>query len=151
MKQVRTNQSKTYRQHPTEVVRQWHLVDVKDQILGHVATQIATRLIGKDKPTYTPNQDGGDFVVVINASQIKVTGQKLDQKIYYSHSGFPGGLKQKSLSDLLAKFPERVIEKAVYNMLPKNRLRSARMKRLKVYAGSEHNHQSQLKDNLKES
>jgi large subunit ribosomal protein L13 len=131
-------------QKTAEVQRQWHLVDVKDQVLGRIASEIATKLIGKHKPTYTPHIDAGDYVVVVNAAAVAVTGKKMSDKIYYSHSGFPGGLKEITLENLLKKFPTRVIEKAVYNMLPKNKLRADRMKRLKIYAGLEHKHHSQL-------
>ena len=144
MKQTRTQTSRSYMQKKAEVTREWHLVDAKDQILGRLATEIAQKLIGKHKPTLSPHIDAGDYVVVINATDIAVTGKKQDQKVYYSHSGFPGGLKTKTLSELQERFPERVIEKAVYNMLPKNRLRQHRMTRLKVYAGADHKHESQL-------
>ncbi|NCN87302.1 MAG: 50S ribosomal protein L13 [Candidatus Pacebacteria bacterium] len=136
---------KTYMQKTADVKREWHLVDAKDQILGRLASDIAQKLIGKGKPTYTPHIDGGDHVVVINASEIAVTGNKEETKMYYRHSGFPGGLKEKSLGDLKKTYPTRIIEKAVFNMLPKNKLRSGRMTRLKVYAGAEHKHESQIK------
>ncbi|NCN03779.1 MAG: 50S ribosomal protein L13 [Candidatus Pacebacteria bacterium] len=136
---------KTYMQKTADVKRDWHLVDAKDQILGRLASEIAQKLIGKNKPTYTPHIDGGDHVVVINASEIAVTGNKEETKMYYRHSGFPGGLKEKSLGDLKKTYPTRIIEKAVFNMLPKNKLRSGRMTRLKVYAGAEHKHESQIK------
>jgi large subunit ribosomal protein L13 len=132
-------------QKTADVKRDWHLVDAKDQILGRLASEIAQKLIGKNKPTYTPHIDGGDHVVVINASEIAVTGNKEETKMYYRHSGFPGGLKEKSLGDLKKTYPTRIIEKAVFNMLPKNKLRSGRMTRLKVYAGAEHKHESQIK------
>jgi len=132
-------------QKTADVKREWHLVDAKDQILGRLASDIAQKLIGKGKPTYTPHIDGGDHVVVINASEIAVTGNKEETKMYYRHSGFPGGLKEKSLGDLKKTYPTRIIEKAVFNMLPKNKLRSGRMTRLKVYAGAEHKHESQIK------
>ena len=144
MKQARTQATKTYMQKPTEIAREWHLVDVQGQILGRVATEIAEKLMGKNKPSITPHVDGGDYVVVINAKDVATTGDKTHKKIYYSHTGFPGGLKEKTLGELQEKFPERVIEKAVYNMLPKNRLRQHRMTRLKVYAGAEHKHESQF-------
>lgn len=131
-------------QKKAEVKRDWHLVDADSQILGRLATQIAEKLIGKNKPTYTPHIDGGDYVVVINAANIKVTGNKIQEKLYHSYSGFPGGLKELNFAGLLEKQPERIIERAVYNMLPKNKLRSGRMSRLKVYAAAEHKHQSQL-------
>jgi large subunit ribosomal protein L13 len=144
MKQARTQVSKSFMQKPAEVDRQWHLVDVKGQILGRIATEIAEKLMGKHKPSITPHVDGGDYVVVINAEQVATTGDKTHKKIYYSHTGFPGGLNEKTLGEIQAKFPERIIEKAVYNMLPKNRLRQHRMVRLKVYAGEQHPHHSQL-------
>jgi len=144
MKQVRTQVTKTYMQKPSEVTREWHVVDAKGQILGRMATEIAAQLMGKHKPTYSPHVDGGDYVVVINAKEVATSADKTHSKVYYSHTGFPGGIKEITLGDLLAKHPERVVEKAVYNMLPKNRLRQHRMTRLKVYAGAEHPHQSQF-------
>lgn len=135
---------KSYTQKTSEIKRNWHLVDAKGKVLGRLATDIATKLIGKNKKEYTPHIDGGDYVVVINAAEIEVTGSKETDKIYYRHSGYPGGLKQRSLEELRAQFPERIIENAVRNMLPKNKLQGPRMTRLKVYAGSDHNHQSQL-------
>jgi len=135
---------KTYMQKTAEVTRSWHLIDADNQILGRVATQIATLLIGKQKPTYTPHIDGGDYVVVINSSKVAVTGNKEEKKIYYHHSNHPGGLSSMNLGTMMEKFPTRAIEKAVFNMLPKNKLRSERMNRLKIYAGAEHKHQSQL-------
>jgi large subunit ribosomal protein L13 len=136
--------NKTYTHKPADIKRQWHLVDAEGQILGRMATQIAVRLMGKDKPTYTPNFDGGDFVVVVNAAGIKVTGNKLEDKMYYRHSHQPGGLKKRSLSEMMEWDATEVIRLAVYNMLPKNKLRTDRMNRLKIYAGAEHQHQSQL-------
>lgn len=136
---------KTYMQKTAEVTRNWHLVDAEGQILGRLATDIAVKLMGKNKPTYTPHIDGGDFVVVINASKIAVTGKKESDKEYFRYSGYAGGLKTKTLGELRETYPERIIESAVYNMLPGNRLRSGRMLRLKVYAGAEHKHESQLK------
>lgn len=135
---------KTYMQKTADIKREWHLVDANGQILGRLASEIATKLIGKDKPTYTPHIDNGDFVVVINASKIAVTGKKETDKIYFRYSGFPGGLKQKPLGELRNTYPTRIIEQAVLNMLPKNKLRDDRMKRLKIYKDSEHKHQSQL-------
>ncbi len=122
----------TYMLKAGEIARKWHLVDVKGQVLGKVATVIAQKLIGKHKTTYTPHMDDGDFVVVINAREVAVTGDKELTKVYNTHSGFPGGLKQKTLGDLVATFPERVIEKAVYNMLPKNKLQKRRIKLLEI-------------------
>ena len=126
------------------MTRNWHLVDVKGQILGRIATRIATLLMGKHKPSYTPHIESGDYVVVINAAEVAVTGKKKSDKLYHSHSGFPGGLSSASMERVQERFPERIIAKAVYNMLPANRLRVKRMNRLKIYAGSEHQHQAQL-------
>jgi large subunit ribosomal protein L13 len=131
-------------QKTAEVTREWHVVDAKGRVLGQVATEVATKLIGKHKPTFTPHIDGGDYVVVTNAAHIVVTGNKAQDKIYYSYSGFPGGLSKRTFSEVLARRPETIIEKAVYNMLPKNKLRTGRMDRLKVFAEAEHKHQSQL-------
>jgi len=131
-------------QKTAEVTRDWHVVDAKGQILGQVASKIATKLIGKHKPTFTPHIDAGDFVVVINANEVLVTGTKEETKIYYSYSGYPGGLSKKTYAEVKSIRPETIIEKAVYNMLPKNKLRSGRMTRLKVYVGTEHKHQSQI-------
>lgn len=136
---------KTYMQKTAEVKRDWHLVDAEGQVLGRLATQIATKLMGKNKPTYTPHIDGGDFVVVVNASKIEVTGKKETDKEYFRYSGYPGGLKSLPLGKLRNTYPARIIEAAVFNMLPDNKLRSERMNRLKVYAGAEHKHESQLK------
>ena len=136
--------TKTYSQKTADVVRYWQLVDAQGQILGRMATQIAIKLMGKHRPTFTPHIDSGDYVLVINAALIKVTGQKLSDKIYSRHSGYPGGLSQQTLGQLLADHPEKVVYQAVYNMLPKNRLRSDRMNRLKIYPGVDHPHQSQI-------
>lgn len=140
--------AKTYSQKPSEVNRRWILIDAKDAPLGRVATQIAKYLIGKYKPTYTPHIDGGDYVVVINASETVVTGDKETGKIYYRHSGFPGGIKDASLAEVREKFPERIIENAVKGMIPKNKLSSERMKRLRVFAGSEHTHTAQTPEKV---
>lgn len=136
--------TKTYTQTTDEVKRQWHLIDVSGKVLGRVSTEIAQLLIGKHKRTYTPHIEAGDYVVVINAAQVVVTGKKEEEKVYVSHSGFPGGLSRQSVGDVRAKNPEKLIERAVVNMLPKNKLRSIRMNRLKVYAGANHSHASQL-------
>jgi len=127
-------QHKTFMQKPADVLRNWHLVDVEGKVLGRVATEIAELLIGKNKPTYTPHVDGGDYVVVINASKVAVTGNKKEDKIYRWHTGFAGGLKEIAFDQMLAKSPERIIQKAVRNMLPKNRQQKLRMNRLKVFA-----------------
>jgi large subunit ribosomal protein L13 len=135
---------KTYTQKPADVTREWFVIDANDQILGQVATDIAQKLIGKHKPTFTPHVDGGDYVVVINAAQVAVTRSKESSKLYYSHSHQPGGLKTKTLGELRTEQPEEIIRRAVYNMLPKNKLRSLRMNRLKIYASSEHKHAAQI-------
>ena len=134
---------KTYSLKKEEVERNWFLLDAKDKVLGRVATKIADRIRGKDKPTFTPHTDGGDYVVVINAEKIKVTGSKFTDKKYYRHSLYPGGLKTKTFKDLNKDNPERIIEEAVKGMLPKNKLGRSMIKKLKVYRGSEHNHESQ--------
>lgn len=123
--------------------RKWVLVDARDKILGRVASRVAHMLRGKGKPIYTPYLDTGDFVVVVNADKIKLTGKKLKDKMYYRHSGYPGGLKSINAKDLLAKRPEEVISKAVKGMLPKNRLGRKLIKKLKVYAGTTHPHEAQ--------
>ena len=134
---------KTFSLKNTEVVRDWVVFDAADKVLGRFATKIADKLRGKDKPTFTPHVDGGDFVVVINADKVKVTGNKGDQKKYYKHSLYPGGLKEKSFKEVLESSPERIIENAVKGMLPKNKLGKSIIKKLKVYSGSEHPHESQ--------
>lgn len=135
--------AKTYSQKPSEVNRRWLLVDASKAPLGRIATQIATYLTGKYKPSYTPHIDGGDYVVVVNAEKAVVTGDKEKGKVYYRHSGFPGGIKDARLEEVREKFPERIIEAAVKGMLPKNKLAAERMKRLRVFAGSEHTHTAQ--------
>lgn len=134
---------KTYHAKPGEVEREWLLVDATDMVLGRLASEIAQILKGKRKPVYTPHVDTGDFVVVINAEKVRLTGNKANAKNYYSHSGYPGGLKEVSFQRMLAKHPERIIEKAVKGMLPKNTLGRAMGRKLKVYAGPEHPHQAQ--------
>lgn len=140
--------SKTYSQKPSEVSRRWILIDAKDLPLGRLSTEISKYLIGKYKPTYTPHIDGGDYVVVINAAEVPVTGNKEEAKIYYRHSGFPGGIKDASLKEVREKFPERIIENAVKGMLPKNKLSPERMKRLKVFPGAEHAHTAQTPEKV---
>lgn len=134
---------KTFTQKPTEVTRQWVVVDASTAPLGRVATTVAKYLIGKKKPTYTAHVDAGDYVVVINAGKIVVTGNKLEDKIYFRHSGYPGGIKQRTLAEQLAIDPTKVIVDAVAGMLPKNKLVDGRLKRLKVFAGSDHTHAPQ--------
>ncbi|MEM7330755.1 MAG: 50S ribosomal protein L13 [Chloroflexota bacterium] len=134
---------KTFVTKPAEVERKWVIVDAEGQTLGRLATQIAVLLRGKHKPIYSPHVDCGDYVVVINAEKIQVTGRRLDQKQYYRHSGYPGGLRQISLRDQLEKHPTRPVELAVKGMLPKNRLGRKMIKKLKVYAGADHPHEAQ--------
>jgi large subunit ribosomal protein L13 len=142
---------KTYTAKPREIEQAWRLVDADGQILGRLATEIADTLRGKNKPAYTPHVDTGDFVVVVNAEKVRVTGNKLDQKIYYRHSGYPGGLRERTLAEQLARRPEEVIRRAVKGMLPKNKLAAAQLRKLKVYAGPEHPHAAQNPAPLKES
>jgi large subunit ribosomal protein L13 len=134
---------RTYSAKPLEVERTWYVVDAEAQTLGRLATQIAGVLRGKGKPAYTPHVDTGDFVIVVNAEKIQVTGNKLDQKIYYRHSGYPGGLRERTLREQLERRPEEVLRKAVRGMLPKNRLASAQLRKLKIYAGPNHPHEAQ--------
>jgi large subunit ribosomal protein L13 len=134
---------KTYVTRNKDVQREWYVVDAAGQTLGRLATRLARILRGKHKPTYSPSVDTGDFVIVVNAEKIHVTGRKLDQKIYYRYSGYPGGLKEITLRNLLQRHPSRVIEHAVRGMLPKNRLGRQMFKKLKVYAGPEHPHAAQ--------
>jgi large subunit ribosomal protein L13 len=135
---------KTYTAKPQTVTRDWYVVDATDKTLGRLATELASRLRGKHKPEYTPHVDTGDYIVVINAEKIRVTGKKATDKMYYRHSGFPGGLKSASFNELIAAAPERVIELAVKGMLPRNPLGRAMRKKLKVYAGTNHPHTAQL-------
>ncbi len=134
---------KTISAREQDIQRDWYVIDAQGQTLGRLATQVATLLRGKHKPTYTPHVDCGDYVIIVNAEKIHVTGQKMTQKNYYRHSGYPGGIKQVTLRDQLQKFPDRVVEQAVRGMLPKNRLGRRMFKKLKVYAGSDHPHQAQ--------
>jgi large subunit ribosomal protein L13 len=137
------NPTKTYSAKPGEISREWYLVDAEGKTLGRLATLIADRLRGKGKPAYTPHVDSGDFVIVVNAEKIAVTGKKLDEKMYYRHSGYPGGLKERTLRVQLERQPTEVIRKAVKGMLPKNRLARQQLTKLKVYAGPEHPHEAQ--------
>lgn len=134
---------KTYALKAEDIERRWYVVDAEGQILGRLASEIAKILKGKHKPIYTPHMDTGDYVIVINAHKIKVTGRKMEQKFYYRHSGYPGGLKGISLAEQLEKHPTRVLEAAVRGMLPKNRLGRRMRKKLKVYAAPSHPHQAQ--------
>ncbi|GFK93566.1 50S ribosomal protein L13 [Fundidesulfovibrio magnetotacticus] len=134
---------KTYSPSSKDITRDWVIVDASEKILGRLASQIAQRLRGKHKPEFVPHMDGGDFVVVVNADKVKVTGRKLDQKMYYRHSGWIGGLKETVLKDMMSSKPDQVLIKAVKGMLPKNRLGRQMLKKLKVYAGAEHPHAAQ--------
>lgn len=134
---------KTYSQKASEVQRDWLVVDAADQVLGRFATQIATLLRGKHKPTFTPSMDGGDFVIVVNAAKIRITGRKADQKIYYRHTGYPGGLKETPYKMMLAKHPDRIIRFAVKGMLPKNRLGRRLLSKLRIYHEADHPHAAQ--------
>jgi large subunit ribosomal protein L13 len=131
-----------------DMQRKWYLVDAKDAVLGRLAVKIADCLHGKKKPIYTPNVDTGDFVIVINADKVKLTGRKLDNKVYYRHSGYPGGIKAETARDRLARYPEKILTDAVWGMLPKGRLGRAMIKKLKVYRGSEHPHEAQKPEML---
>ena len=134
---------KSYVATPQNRQRDWYVVDAQDRTLGRLATQIAETLRGKRKPEYTPHCDTGDFVVVVNAAKIKVTGSKLNDKLYHRHSGYPGGLRSRTLGEMLERRPEEVIRKAVKGMLPRNRLARQQLRKLKVYAGAEHPHEAQ--------
>ncbi|HLV10080.1 MAG TPA: 50S ribosomal protein L13 [Halanaerobiales bacterium] len=133
----------TYMAKPEEIQHEWYVIDADGQTLGRLATEIATILRGKHKTTFTPHVDTGDFVIVINAEKVKLTGNKLDQKKYYRHSGYPGGLKEMTYRRLLEKKPELIIEKAVKGMIPHNKLGRQIINKLKVYAGPDHPHQAQ--------
>jgi large subunit ribosomal protein L13 len=135
---------KTYSTKAKDVERQWHVIDASGKTLGKLATQVANLLMGKHKPTFVPYLDTGDFVIVLNATKVKVTGKKPKQKTYYRHSGYPGGIKAETYEEMMAAHPTRVIEHAVKGMLPHNRLGRAMFKKLKVYAGDSHPHQAQV-------
>lgn len=138
----------TFSAKPESVKRDWYVVDADGKTLGRLATEIATRLRGKHKPEYTPHVDTGDYIVVVNAEKVAVTGAKRSDKTYYSHTGFPGGIKSITFDKLIEKKPEMIIESAVKGMLPKGPLGRAMFRKLKVYAGSEHNHQAQQPQTL---
>ena len=139
---------KTYATKASDIERKWYVVDAQDQTLGRLASQIARILIGKHKPIFSPNADTGDFVIVINAEKIRVTGRKLTDKMYYRHSGYPGGIKSETLQDMLHRHPDRVIREAIKNMLPNNKLGSQMIRKLKVYAGADHPHAAQQPEKL---
>lgn len=127
----------------SDVIRKWHVVDADGMVVGRLASRVASILRGKTKPVYTPHVDTGDFVIVLNAEKVRFTGNKLDQKKYYHHSGYPGGLKMKTAKDIMNKYPERIIMSAVRGMLPKNVLGKQQLRKLKVYKNNEHPHKSQ--------
>ncbi|MFC1987363.1 50S ribosomal protein L13 [Chloroflexota bacterium] len=139
---------KTYSTKPSNIKREWHVIDASDKILGRVATQVASLLMGKRKPIFCRYMDMGDYVVVINAEKIRITGNKAKQKFYYRHSGYPGGLRSVSLERMMQTHPTRVIEHGVKGMLPQNRLRAKMMKRLRVHAGDAHPYQGQVKSSV---
>ncbi|MGH1563577.1 50S ribosomal protein L13 [Mumia sp. DW29H23] len=134
---------RTYSPKPGDVDRKWHVIDASDVVLGRLAVQTATLLRGKHKPTFAPHVDNGDFVIIVNAEKVALSGNKREDKLAYRHSGYPGGLKQVAYGDLLDKDARKAVEKAVWGMLPKNRLGRALMKKLKVYSGPEHPHAAQ--------
>lgn len=140
---------KTYMAKPAEVERKWYVVDATDMVLGRLASQVAMVLRGKNKPTFTPNVDTGDYVIIINADKVRLTGKKLEKKYYRYHTGYIGGLKEVQYKKLMAEKPEFVVYKAVKGMLPKNAIGRTMIKKLHVYAGNEHNHQSQQPVELK--
>ena len=134
---------KTFMQKKETVERKWYVVDAEGKTLGRLATQVATVLRGKHKPTYTPHVDCGDYVIVINAEKVVLTGNKLDDKMYYNHSGFPGGLRERNAKTMIEKYPEEMVERAIKGMLPHNPLGRAMGKKLFVYAGADHKHEAQ--------
>jgi len=142
---------RTYSTKVSDIEREWWVLDASGRTLGRLASEVARLLKGKHKPIYSPHLDVGDYVIVVNAAEVRVTGNKLTQKIYYRHSGYPGGLKSTSLKRMMETYPTRVIEHAVKGMLPHNRLGAAMFKKLKVYPGAEHPHQGQVKATQKES
>ncbi|MGB7290721.1 MAG: 50S ribosomal protein L13 [Thermodesulfobacteriota bacterium] len=134
---------KTYMARDVDIKKKWHIVDADGKTVGRLATKVAMTLMGKDKPQFTPHADSGDFVIVVNAEKVNFTGKKWDQKIYYRHSGYPGGLKSITAENLLKMKPEEIIRKAVWGMLPKNKWQDRLIKRLKIYTGSAHPHKAQ--------
>lgn len=139
---------KTYLTPVNEIEKKWFVVDAQSKILGRLASEIAYRLRGKHKPTYSTFQDNGDFIIVVNADKVRLTGKKLEEKVYYNHSGYMGGLRERTAKEVLADSPEELIYNAVKGMLPKNTLGRAQLKKLKVYAGAEHPHEAQQPENL---
>ncbi len=139
---------KTYSAKPSDVTRKWYVIDASEATLGRVATQVATLLLGKGKPMFTHHIDTGDYVIVVNAANVQLTGGKLDKKMYYRHSGFPGGLTELTMREKLEKDPTSAIFQAVRGMLPVNKLRDGRLDRLKIYPGAEHNHDAQKPEKI---
>lgn len=139
---------KTFMANNQTITRKWFVVDAEDKTLGRLATEVASVLKGKHKPTYTPHVDSGDYVIIINAEKIKLTGKKWDQKLYYKHSGYSGGLTSRTAKETMEKFPTRMVEKAVQGMLPHTKLGRAMAKKLFVYAGTEHKHEAQQPERL---
>jgi len=139
---------KTQFAHKGDIERKWYVVDARDAVLGRLATKIAVQLRGKNKPVFTPNVDTGDFVIVVNAEKVRLTGNKLTDKVYYHHTGYIGGIKAETAKEMFEKHPERIIEKAVWGMLPKNTLGRQMLKKLKVYKGAEHPHKAQAPEIL---
>lgn len=137
--------TRTYSPKASEIKRSWHLIDAKDQILGRMATKIATLLMGKNKPNFVPHLDCGDYVVVINAAEVQVTGQKKEKKKYYRHSGYPGGFKEITFKQQMAKDPRKIVRHAVSGMLPKNKLRDERLARLKIFVDKKHPYEGKFK------
>ena len=138
------NDNRTYSPKPEEIERAWFVVDATDKILGRLASEIAHIIKGKHKPIYAPHVDVGDHVIVVNAEKVRVTGKKAEQKVYYRHTGYPGGLKSTPYSKMLTDHPERILKKAVWGMLPHNKLGRSMFKKLRVYAGPEHRHEAQM-------
>lgn len=139
---------KTYMARPADIERNWYVVDAEGKVLGRLAAEVATILRGKHKPQFTPHMDTGDFVVIVNAEKIKLTGKKWEQKTYYWHTGYPGGLRSRTANELRSRQPEEIIRKAVWGMMPKNSLGRNQMKKLKIYAGPEHPHMAQMPEPL---
>jgi large subunit ribosomal protein L13 len=142
-KETKATTVRTYTPKPGDVDRQWHVIDATDVVLGRLASQVAVLLRGKHKPTFAPHVDTGDFVVIVNASKVALTGSKAEEKKAYRHSGYPGGLRSRTYTEMLERFPAKAVEKAVKGMLPKNSLAAQQLSKLKVYAGPEHPHQAQ--------
>lgn len=140
---------RTYRPKVSEITRKWYVIDADNVVLGQLASAAADLLRGKHKPTYTPNEDMGDYVIIINASKVALTGNKRDKKRVYRHSGYPGGLKSMTIGELLDKNPEKAVEKAIRGMVPHTKLGRAQLRKLKVYAGAEHNHEAQQPETYK--